>query len=421
MSGLAQHLHNLGYMVTGSDREENDRTSALKKLGIEVTVGHDACNVGNAQLVVRTSAVHDDNVEVTEATGRNIPVVLREQLLGAVFNSFDTRIAVCGTHGKTTVTAMIHEILTRAGVSHTALIGGVYQGNNYFFGNKVVVAEACEFNRSFYNLYPTVCVCLNAEYDHPDCYESQQDVRKAFAHFMNNVDEDGVVVLPHELKSLCPRRKHICYDREFHASNVTLTCGKPSFDATWSGETHRFELGVVGAHNVDNALAAMAVAQLLNVPPRAIEEGLRSFGGVDRRWTERSVEGIGKVVIDYAHHPTEIACSVATAKSIAECGKVLCVFQPHTYSRTRAFFDEFVTCFDKASAVAYLPIYSAREKPISGVNSYLLAERASEMGINACFLPDFETARQWIQGNAKPNDVVLILGAGNIVELGYSI
>ena len=421
MSGLAQHLHNLGYIVTGSDRTENDRTSALRELGIDVTIGHDASNVYNAEMVVRTSAVHDDNVEVLEANRRNLPVVLREQLLGAVFNSFDTRIAVCGTHGKTTVTAMIHEILTHAGISHTALIGGVYHGNNYFAGSNVVVAEACEFNRSFYNLYPTVCVCLNAEYDHPDCYESEQDVRQAFAHFMNNVDENGVVVLPHELKGLCSHRKHVCYDREFHASNVTLTFGKPSFDATWGGETHRFELGVVGAHNVNNALAAMTVAQLLQVPHEAVESALRVFDGVDRRWTEINVPNMGKVVVDYAHHPTEIACSVATAKSIANGGKVLCVFQPHTYSRTRAFFDEFATCFDKASAVAYLPIYSAREKPISGVNSYLLAERASEMGINACFLPDFETAKQWILGNAEPSDVVLILGAGNIVELGYLI
>ena len=417
MSGLAQHLHNLGYIVTGSDRLENDRTTALRNLAIDVHIGHSISNVGNAEMVVRTSAVHEDNVEVAEAQSKNIPVVLREQLLGAVFNSFKTRIAVCGTHGKTTVTAMIHEILQKAHVSHTALIGGVYGGNNYFFGEDIVVAEACEFNRSFYNLYPTICVCLNAEYDHPDCYESQADVKKAFATFMRNTDEEGVVVLPHELKNLCVHRKHVCYDKKFAVSNVALQEGKPTFSVNCDVVSRSVKLNVVGEHNVNNALAAMAVAELLNLPFDAVQQGLGAFGGVDRRWTEVDAHKAYKVVVDYAHHPTEIACSVATAKSIAE-GRVLCVFQPHTYSRTKAFFDEFVTCFEGASAVAYLPIYSAREKPISGVNSYVLAERASELNVNACFLPDFESAKQWVRGNAEPNDLVLILGAGDVVELG---
>ena len=418
MSGLAQHLHNLGYIVSGSDRQSSDRTTYLRQLGIKVNIGHDALNVGDAEMVVRTSAVPIDNAEVAEACARNIPVILREQLLGAIFNSFDTRIAICGTHGKTTVTAMIHEVLRHANVSHTALIGGVYGGNNYFFGDNVVVAEACEFNRSFYNLYPTICVCLNAEYDHPDCYESQHDVHKAFATFMRNTDENGVVVLPYALRHLCSHRKHVCYDKKFVVSNQIIKEGKPSFEVTAEdGVAHRFELGVVGEHNVNNALATMTVAQLMGIPLDTVQEGLRSFAGVDRRWTElRAVEPY-KVVVDYAHHPTEIACSVNSARSISK-GRVLCVFQPHTYSRTLAFFDEFATCFEGATAVAYLPIYSAREKPIPGVNSYVLAERASELGVNACFLPDFESAKQWIQGSAQPDDLVLILGAGDIDQLG---
>ena len=416
MSGLAQHLHNLGYTVSGSDRIQSDRTYALEKIGIKVHIGHRAENVANAELVVHTSAVHDDNVEVVEANKRKIPVILREQLLGTVFNSFEKRIAVCGTHGKTTVTAMIHEILVKAQVSHTALIGGVYKGNNYFFGENIVVAEACEFNRSFYNLYPTVCVCLNAEYDHPDCYESHDDVLQAFANFMSNTDEKGTVVLPYELRNLCARRKRLCFDKHYEVSNVTCVDGKPSFDITIDGETHSLQLGVAGQHNVSNALAAISVThQLLNVPLAAIESGLRSFTGVDRRWTEYNSE-LCKVIIDYAHHPTELMCSVATAQSIAK-GNVVCVFQPHTFTRTQAFFDDFATCFDGVSAVAYLPIYSAREKPIVGVNSYLLAERANELGVNAHFLPDFVSAKQWIESTVTKDDVLLILGAGDINEL----
>ena len=416
MSGLAQHLHNLGYAVSGSDRTQSERTDALSKIGIEVHIGHKAENVTNAELVVHTSAVHDDNVEVVEAHRKNIPVILREQLLGTIFNSFETRIAVCGTHGKTTVTGMIHEILVQAQVSHTALIGGVYHGNNYFFGQNVVVAEACEFNRSFYNLYPTICVCLNAEWDHPDCYESKQDVHNAFAHFMCNTDEHGTVVLPYELRNLCARRKRLCYDKQYDVTNVTCVDGFPRFDIDLGSEKHTLELGVAGEHNVGNALAAIAVChQLLGVPFSAVDKGLRAFDGVDRRWTECKSQ-LCKVFVDYAHHPTELACSVATAKTITK-GKVVCVFQPHTYSRTQAFFDRFATCFDGVAAVAYLPIYSAREKPISGVNSYVLAERAEELGINAHFVPDFESAKRWIETTVSHDDVLLILGAGDVVEL----
>ena len=416
MSGLAQHLHNLGYTVTGSDRTQSERTDALSEMGIKVHIGHNGQNIANTQLVVRTSAVHDDNVEVVEAKKRKIPIILREQLLGTIFNSFETRIAVCGTHGKTTVTGLIHEILNQAGVSHTAFIGGVYHGNNYFFGQQIVVAEACEFNRSFYNLYPTVCVCLNAEYDHPDCYTSQDDVRQAFATFMSNTDEMGTVVLPYELRNLCARRKRLCYDKQFELSNVTCIDGKPHFDINVGGEKYSIQLGVAGEHNVNNSLAAITVThQLLGVPLSDIQRGLHSFTGVDRRWTEHETK-LCKVIVDYAHHPTELACSVATAKSISR-GKVVCVFQPHTYSRTQAFFDEFVNCFEGVNAVAYLPIYSARENPIAGVNSYLLTERANELGINAHFLPDFESAKRWVESTVSQDDVLLILGAGDINEL----
>lgn len=417
MSGLAQHLRNLGYAVTGSDRQANDRTVALQQLGIDIHIGHRADNVSNAQMVVRTSAVHNDNAEVKWAQSHNIPVVLREQLLGAIFNSFTTRIAVCGTHGKTTVTAMIHQVLKCAGMSHTAFIGGVYDGNNYYYGENVVVAEACEFNRSFYNLNPTICVCLNAEFDHPDTYRNQEDVRCAFQRFMLNTDVNGKVVLPHNLLHLCSERQAFELDRRYAVSNLISKQGKPMFDvALPNGQTHTLALNVAGTHNVHNALAVVAVAELLNLPFKYVKQALESFSGVDRRWTERKVDGVGKVVCDYAHHPTELACSVATAKSMTG-GRVLCVFQPHTYSRTKAMFSQFATCFTEADMVAYLPIYSAREMPIDEVNSERLSHLAQSCGVNACFLSNFNSARQWIVDNASSNDVVLLLGAGDVCEI----
>lgn len=416
MSGLAQHLYRLGYDVSGSDRCFSERTNALKKLGITVEVGHNVRNIGDAQLVVRTSAVGLNNEEIVAATEKGVPVVLREELLGAIFNDFETRIAVCGTHGKTTVTAMLHQILCSANIDHAAFIGGVYHGENYFAGENVVVAEACEFNRSFYNLRPTICICLNAEHDHPDCYKDVEDVRHAFAHFFQNVERGGKVVLPSELKGLSHRNR-VLFDKANKATNVVLENGFARFECvTCGGESFEVQLNVPGEHNVNNALAAVAAAQLLDVPNEKIAEGLKSFDGVDRRWTELYKAGPGKVVLDYAHHPTEIACSVATAKSITH-GRVFCVFQPHTYSRTKAFWRQFAECFAEADSVAYLPIYSAREKPISGVNSYLLSQDASKMGVNACFLPDFLTARKWIYGNVGQNDLLLILGAGDVCQL----
>lgn len=416
MSGLAQHLHHLGYEVSGSDRAQNDRTDALAQLGVKIHIGHRAENISNAQMIVRTSAVHLDNVEVAEANRLHIPVVLREQLLGAIFNSFSTRIAVCGTHGKTTVTAMIHEILSHCNVSHTAFIGGVYHGNNYFFGDGVVVAEACEFNRSFYNLNPTVTVCLNAEHDHPDCYVDVADVQQAFAHFMLNTDVDGYVVLPYALRKLCCERKCVYFDRHFNVSNLVFNDGKACFDVELPNEGNvPFHLGVVGAHNVNNALAALAIADILRLPFQSASKALHSFCGVERRWTEYKIHGLN-VVCDYAHHPTELACSVATAKSIAK-GKVVCIFQPHTYSRTKAFFEQFANCFEGVDNVVYLPIYSAREMPIDEINSQRLARIARQKGINAQYMTDFTSVAQWVTNNLSQDDLLLILGAGDIYQL----
>lgn len=413
MSGLAQHLHGLGYEVSGSDREQSEMTDKLSALGIEVHIGHSAENVVGAQMTVRTSAVGESNVEVRRSEELGIPVLLREELLGTVFNSFEKRVAICGTHGKTTVTAMVHEILAQTNVAHTAFIGGVYKGSNYYGGGDIVVAEACEFNRSFYNLQPTICVCLNAEWDHPDCYANAEEVRQAFAHFAHMAED--VVLLPYELRNLAPRNKRAYIDKSLAVENLSLCEGKPQFDLVGE-QTCPVRLSVAGQHNVYNALASVQTACLLGVPLTDACRALTQFVGVKRRWTEKYVPELGRVVADYAHHPTEITCSVLTAKSVCK-GRVLCVFQPHTYTRTKAFFRQFVTCFSQADAVAYLPVYSAREKPIAHVNSYDLAQKAVNMGLNATFVADFASAKQWILGNMTPDDILLVLGAGDIVKL----
>ena len=258
MSGMAQYLHKKGYCITGSDRQQNDRTEQLSDLGIKIYIGHQNSNVGNSDMVVHTSAVHNDNEEIVEAKKRNIPVVLREQMLGAIFNSFKTRIAVCGTHGKTTVTAMIHEILACCGVSHCAFIGGVYHGNNFYYGNDIVVAEACEFNRSFLNLNPTICVCVNAEFDHPDCYKDEQDIFNAFERFINNTDNGGSVVLPKKLSFLRTERKRV-FNRIYLSGNVCLHVGI-------------FKSKVAIRHSAVNKFQVFAVAKRLRSDNTAVNK-----------------------------------------------------------------------------------------------------------------------------------------------------
>ena len=414
MSALAQYLHLTGHTVTGSDRTSNEQTQALAKLGVRVYIGHNKYNVRDAELVVHTSAVHDDNLELTEAKKNGVPVILREELLGTVFNSFPVRIAVCGTHGKTTVTAMIHQLLASAKVDHSAFIGGLYNGTNFYFGDNIVVAEACEYNRSFFNLKPTVTVCTNAEYDHPDCYRSKNAVRRAFKKFLASTDVNGTVILPRSLHKLAPDNIPCIYFDDALTGEVRFKGGKPRFVASFGKCQQEVKLDIVGRHNVYNALAALAAGCALNIPLSDGVVALERFTGVDRRWTEYNCRF--KCVFDYAHHPTEIACAVESAKNVAK-GRVICVFQPHTYTRTKTFFKKFVTCFSGADIVAYLPIYSAREKPIRGVNSLRLARLAAKTGLNAKYFADFKTVSRWLNQVAEPSDLVLILGAGDIVNL----
>lgn len=410
MSALAQHLLRLGHAVSGSDRQDNEQTKKLRKLGATITVGHSEQAVVGAQLVVHTSAVQQDNCELVYARQHNIPTVLREELLGTIFNNFSTRIAVCGTHGKTTATAMIHHVLERCGIDHAAFIGGEYCGENYFFGSSVVVAEACEYNRSFLHLRPSICVCLNVEHDHPDCYRDQADTESAFVRLFSQSQK---VVLPAKHKALC-KKAFVCGE-DVLAKNIKMTNGCASFDAVCRGETvGRTSLSVCGKHNVCNALAAISAAYLLGLPMLEVLQALHTFCGVDRRWTV--TQGICEVVCDYAHHPTEIDAALATAKSIAK-GRIICVFQPHTYTRTQAFFGRFVECFRGADEVIYLPIYSAREKPIANVTSFQLYKLAKLQGLNAKYCADFEKAATYLRRIAKPCDLVLLVGAGNVNTL----
>lgn len=418
-SALALHLHNCGFIVSGSDRTASEVTNRLTESGIRVFIGHNRQNVVGAQAVVMTSAIPCGNQEVQYAKRCGIPVYLREQVLGKIFDEFPQRVAVCGTHGKTTVTAMISCIMSGCGFPHTAFIGGEYQGTNYVCrGSTAVVAEACEYNRSFLYLHPTVCVCLNAEYDHPDCYRDLAEVQAAFAEFFSNTEAGGTVVLPPNLQSLAEGKKLLTAGSggDFCSKNVRYAKGKPSFDLYAFGKkVCRVRMNVLGKHNVNNALFALAAAYSAGLPLLPAAHVLHSFCGVGRRWTDCGGENY-KVVCDYAHHPTEIRCSVQTAKSVAR-GKVICLFQPHTYSRTKALWQQFISCFSQASEVVYLPIFSAREEPIRQITSQNLCRAARRLGYNATYCADFDDAAEYVRKTANKGDVVLVLGAGDIVKI----
>ncbi len=413
-SALAQHLLQTGHKVSGSDRTDSEMLAKLRGLGAKVFVGHKATNVDNAELVVRTSAVMTDNVEIVEARRRGVHVVLREELLGAIVNNFPIRVCISGTHGKTTTTAMVSHVLRSVGMSHTAFIGGEYLGGNYLHGDNIVVCEACEYNRSFLQLQPTVAVCLNAEFDHPDCYADEQQTLTAFKQFVGSA-HDGVAVLPTGLSGLCTSKSVLFGDcGDVVADNVVLQGGYPSFNLVVDGKfVAHCKLRVAGMHNVHNALCTFAVCKCLGVSLISATQALCTFRGVDRRWTEYPSARC-RVVVDYAHHPTEIRASLATAQSM--CKNTVCVFQPHTFSRTKAFMRQFAECF-KGAAVVYLPIYPAREPPIQGVTSQALCNLAKEYGVEAYYAEDFAGAQTTVSKLLRdPADILLILGAGDVVN-----
>ena len=414
-SSLAQWLLARGYVVSGSDVVESATTAKLQSLGAKICIGHKAENVGNAQVVVRTSAVDKNNVEVAFARQKGLPVVLREQLLGHVFNSFAQRIAVCGTHGKTTATSMLSHVLQQLQVEHCAFIGGNVGGRNFVDGRGVVLAEACEYNASFLHLEPTVTLCLNMEFDHPDCYKNLGEVQTAFCKLLQK-QTHGVAVLPNNIAHLAGETPVLTFGKHGNVAFGNLRTngnGCTSFNVVVDGNAVcRCKLRVPGLHNAHNAIAVVAVCKAMGLPLLQVVHALQRFDGVERRWQTFS----HNVVCDYAHHPTEIHATLKTALSIAK-GRVLCLFQPHTYTRTQALWNDFAKVFSCIHGVAFLPIYSAREAPICGVDSLELCKWAKKIGVNAFYAKDFASAVLWAVQNKRENDLLLVLGAGNIVDV----
>ncbi len=432
MSGIAEVLHNLGYEVSGSDARTSDVTERLQRLGVTVHAGHAAENVAGADVVVTSSAIRPDNPEVVAAERQNVPLIPRAEMLAELMR-MKYGVAVGGSHGKTTTTSMVATILHEAGLDPTAVIGGRldrFESNAKLGKGELLVAEADESDGSFLLLSPTVAVVTNIDAEHLDHYGTMDDLFKAFRDFANKVPFYGLAVLSHDhpnVQRIMPeiRRRYVTYGRnvhaDFRATGIRLGSFGSEFQvvrgATTLGEVR---LPIPGVHNVDNALAAIAVATELDVPFETTAKALGSFGGVRRRFETKGIVAGVRVVEDYGHHPAEIRATLAAARTL-EPKRIVTLFQPHRYTRTRDLFGDFMSCFNESDVLALTDIYPAGEEPIPGVTSERLAEAIRAGHRDVHWVPDKYTLPDRIEPELEPGDLVLLLGAGDINKLAAPI
>jgi UDP-N-acetylmuramate--alanine ligase len=436
MSGLAELLQNQGYRVSGSDVAESAAVERLRSLGVEIAVGHDAEHARGADVVVVSSAIRAGNVEIVEAEHHGIPVIPRAEMLAELMRLKDG-IAVAGTHGKTTTTSLVAHLLDAVGLDPTAVVGGrvtfggEHRSNARLGTGPLLVAEADESDGSFLRLAPVIAVVTNVEPEHLDHYRSFDAIRDAFVSFANRVPFWGRVVLCLDdpgVQSILPRltRRLTTYGFSAQADWVAQECSAHHrgmrFRVRRRGERlGEVELPIPGRHNVSNALAALAVADELGVPFARAAEALAGFAGVERRFETVGSVGAIRVVDDYGHHPTEIRATLAAARSI-HSGRLVVVFQPHRYSRTRDLFDEFATAFHDADLLLLTEVYAAGEPKIPGVEARSLADTIEARGHRAVhFQPDLEAIPAELAPTLREGDLVLTLGAGSIGGLGPRI
>jgi UDP-N-acetylmuramate--alanine ligase len=435
MSGIAEVLLNLGYKVSGSDLKASLVIQRLSSFGAITFEGHRAENLAGAEVVVTSSAVSRDNPEVLAAHAAHIPVIPRAEMLAELMR-LKYGIAIAGMHGKTTTTSMVAAVLAAGGLDPTVVIGGRVDamGSNARVGkSEYFVAEADESDRSFLKLSPILAVVTNIDREHMDCYRDMADVESTFIEFLDHVPFYGMVVACNDnddLRRILPsvRRRIVTYgDRggsDFHITAVHSGIAREGhfatsvFHVSYLGrDLGEFQLHVPGEHNVRNATAAIAVGIGLDISVDKVREGLAAFSGVDRRFQLKGRANGVTVIDDYGHHPTEIRATLAAAR---QCGfrRIHVIFQPHRYTRTRLLFDEFATAFTDADTVTVLDIYAASEAPIDGITGQGFAERIHQTGTPAAYAASFTSAAEAAAQSAKAGDLIITLGAGNVVQLG---
>ncbi len=429
MSGLAKILLSNGVKVSGSDMKSSHLTDDLIKSGASVTIGHSADNIKDPDLVVYTAAISDDNPELCEARRRGIKSVERAELVGYIMKQYKTAIAVSGTHGKTTTTSMISHVLLENETDPTIMVGGELDaigGNLRTGGKDIFLTEACEYHRSFLKFCYKIGIILNVDADHLDYFKDIDEIIDTFGDFAAKIPSDGVLIVSCDNEnSMKAAKKANCsiitigrHEADFTAKNITFDAfGKANFDVYYKGEyVTDLMLGVIGTHNVYNALAAFACGVELGFDVEKIKHGIESFHGTHRRFEKKGYMGSIPVYDDYAHHPTEIKATLKTASKM-EINEIWCVFQPHTYTRTKVLFDDFIKVLSYADHVVLADVYAAREKDTGLVSSKQLADKME----NAVYFKTFEEIEDYIAKNAKDGDIVITMGAGDIYKVGEDL
>lgn len=431
MSSLADVLWGMGIAVSGSDMNQNKNVRGLTEKGIPVSIGHKAENITREiEFVVRTAAVHDDNPEIIRAHALGIPVFERTQAWGAISKDYSNALCISGTHGKTTTTSMCTHIMMAADKDPTVMIGGTLPllnaGHRVGHGNTIIM-EACEYYNSFLSLHPTVAVILNVEADHLDFFKDLHDVERSFRRFAELVPAGGHVVANWDdagvRETLAGYRGSLFTFSErdksahCHAENIVFTNGLPSFDVVCMGKKYaHVELSVGGEHNVMNALAAASAAYVLGIRGEAVERGLITFTGAGRRFEKKGSYHGAEVYDDYAHHPAELHALLTMAKTLPY-RRIVCAFQPHTYTRTKALFSEFVQELKLPDVVILAEIYAAREQNDVGISSSDLAAQIP----GAVYCPTLDKVTEALRAAAQPGDLIITVGAGDIYKAGEKL
>jgi UDP-N-acetylmuramate--alanine ligase len=431
MSGIAEVLANLGYVVSGSDHRESPVTERLRALGIQVQLGHDAEHIEGAQVVVISSAVKGDNPEVIAAHAAKIPVIPRGEMLAELMR-MKIGIAVSGSHGKTTTTSMIAQVLTHGGLDPTIVIGGRLGilGSNAKLGkSSYLVAEADESDGSFLMLNPSLAVITNIDREHLDHYRDIEEIREAFTTFANKIPFHGSVFICMDDANVAQVRPNLKrqvrtygFNRQvdFRATDLRQDAFRTTFKVNAFGEElGEFELGVPGSHMVLNALAAIGIALELDIPVAVIRESLADFTGADRRFSRKGEKNGVLVVDDYGHHPTEVAATLKAARAGFPDKRIVAAFQPHRYTRTQALLEEFGRAFYDADAVLITDIYAAGEHPIPGITGLTLVDSLLAHGQREVHhVPKVEDLPQILEDFTRDGDLVITLGAGSITQVG---
>lgn len=435
MSGLAEILLEEGFTISGSDAKQSALTDSLAQKGATIYIGQKASNLSiRPALVVYTAAIREDNEEFKAAVDAGIPMLSRAELLGQIMDNYEKSIAVAGTHGKTTTTSMISQILLVAKADPTISVGGILEaigGNIRVGGSEVFITEACEYTNSFLHFHPKYSIITSVEAEHLDFFKDIDDIRRSFHEFAGNTAHDGVLIINGQIAALdqitnnlsCSVTTYgLCENDDFYAKNITYNdhaCGTYTLMHK-TEDLGTVSLSVPGKHNVSNSLAAIALCLNLGLPLDVIKKGLLQFGGTKRRFEYKGTKNGITVIDDYAHHPTEVAATLTAARNYPH-GRIICVFQPHTYSRTKAFLSDFARVLSMADIVVLADIYAAREKNTIGISSKDLLAELQKNGQESYYFPSFDEIEKFLSEKCINNDLLITMGAGDIVKVGEEL